>query len=154
MRQIQLRDPRFRFISAQVHDEPYLLALRLATMVPHLENAGIFLSSDEHLKRLHDHYHCSYLIYCDSTCLGTIKYRFNDKVFEIMQLQIHPDHQGQGFGSAILEQVLLVNAAKTVNLTVLKSNPAYHLYCRMGFNLIGEDEHEYHMKCDHSYRTD
>ena len=64
MRQIQLHDPRFTLIPAQAHDEDYLLALRLATMVPHLENAGIFLSPDEHLTRLHDHYHCSYLIYC------------------------------------------------------------------------------------------
>ncbi|ATC95108.1 GNAT family N-acetyltransferase [Pseudoalteromonas tunicata] len=145
MRLIQPSDPRFRFIPAQAHDEAYLLALRLATMVPHLENAGIFLTAKEHLLRLHDHYHCSHLIYCDAECIGTIKFRFNDKVFEIMQLQIHPDFQGRGFGSSILQQVILAAGHKAVNLTVLKCNPAYQLYLRSGFNVIGEDEHEYHL---------
>ena len=62
-----------------------------------------------------------------------------------MQLQIHPDFQGRGFGSSILQQVILAAGHKAVNLTVLKCNPAYQLYLRSGFNVIGEDEHEYHL---------
>ncbi|BAJ02836.1 GNAT family N-acetyltransferase [Shewanella violacea] len=63
-----------------------------------------------------------------------------------MQIQIHPDFQGQGLGKKVMQQVLTKAKNKAVELTVLKDNPALKLYQRLGFIITGEDEFEYHMQ--------
>ncbi|MGI2126291.1 GNAT family N-acetyltransferase [Shewanella oncorhynchi] len=118
----------FEFIQAKEADWDYLLQLRKLTMTPHLERSGQFL------------------VRYKECIIGTLKYRQTDNSVEIMQIQIHPVHQQQGFGKAIIQQVLDGAKAKTVLLTVLKNNQALALYLRLGFNIVGEDMYEYHMQ--------
>ncbi|MFS1421872.1 MULTISPECIES: GNAT family N-acetyltransferase [unclassified Shewanella] len=140
---------RFEFIQALEKDKPYLLDLRKLTMVEHLENSGQFLSDDEHEFRLNDAYGCSNLIIHNSELIGTLKYReFEDRI-EIMQLQIHPNFQGKGLGRQVVEQVLTEAKFKFVELTVLKDNPAFRLYQRLGFSITGHDQYEYFMRTKH-----
>jgi len=63
-----------------------------------------------------------------------------------MQLQIHPNYQGKGFGSKVMHAVIEQAGSKYLTLTVLKANPAIKLYQRLGFIITGEDEFEYWMR--------
>ena len=136
-------------IQATEDDRAYLLSLRKLTMVDHLENAGLYLSEDEHQVRLNDAYECSHIIISLGEKVGTLKFReFEDKI-EVMQIQIHPDNQGRGFGTEVIKKVLGRSKFKAVELTVLKANPAKQLYERLGFLITGEDEYEFHMEFKH-----
>ena len=137
---------QFQFIQATEKDKPYLLTLRQLTMVEHLEKSGQFLSEQEHECRLNDTYHCSYLIIYQQEKIGTLKYQQHDDKVEIMQIQISPQYQGQGLGKQVLLHILNNSKGKTVELTVLKDNPALNLYKRLGFIITGEDEYEFHMQ--------
>ncbi|MFS1438550.1 GNAT family N-acetyltransferase [Shewanella sp. 10N.286.48.A6] len=81
--------------------------------------------------------------------VGTLKYASTNHEVEIMQIQIHPDHQNKGYGRSIIQQVLNDAESKSVSLTVLKDNPALQLYLRLGFKIVGEDMYEYHMQIKH-----
>ncbi|WP_199610851.1 GNAT family N-acetyltransferase [Flocculibacter collagenilyticus] len=137
-----------RFVLASAADRDYLLILRKATLVEHLEQAGIFLSDSEHEIRLDDQYDCSYIIFNGPDRLGTLKYQELASCFNILQLQIEPSHQGQGWGKHVLQivQSWAAQKSKSVTLTVLKENPAKQLYQRLGFNIVGEDKYEYHLR--------
>ena len=137
---------RFTFVQATADDKAYLLQLRKLTMVEHLEKSGQFLTEEEHLFRLEDAYECSHIIFYQENKIGTLKYQEQNESLEIMQLQISPEYQGQGLGKKILQQILQQAKNKTVELTVLKENPALNLYKRLGFAITGEDEYEFHMQ--------
>ncbi len=76
--------------------------------------------------------------------IGTlIVKRTPDHVY-LSGLYLLPEHQRQGFGSRILEDLLAEGQAHhlPVRLRVLKVNPqARHLYERLGFVAIDEEEH-------------
>ncbi len=127
-------------------DKPYLYALRRQTMIDHLEQAGIFLSEDEHWQRIEHEFDGFRLLFFRGERIGTIKYRENDESIEIIQLQIEPEHQGRGLGSAVVEQLIEDSRGKALCLSVLKKNPAMGLYRRLGFSITSEDEHEYLMQ--------
>ncbi|WP_351075473.1 GNAT family N-acetyltransferase [Shewanella sp. CAL98-MNA-CIBAN-0140] len=142
---------RCEFILATEKDKNYLLDLRKLTMVEHLEKSGQFLSDAQHEFRLNDAYECSYLVMYANELIGTLKYRANETTVEIMQLQIHPLFQRQGFGQKILQQIITDSKPKLFELTVLKENPALQLYKRLGFEITGEDQHEYFMQISTGY---
>lgn len=137
----------FEIVRAEQVDHNFLLQLRLSTMVEHLEQAGIFLTQDEHLTRLNDDFDCYHLVIHQNERVGALKYREMSDKFEIMQIQISPAHQGYGLGKMVLNQVIAwsVNRGKPIFLTVLKANPARELYLRLGFTIVGEDKDEFHM---------
>ncbi|NRB22402.1 N-acetyltransferase [Shewanella sp.] len=143
----------FEFIPATQDDRAYLLSLRKLTMVEHLENSGQYLSGAEHEIRLDDAYACSHLIIFNSETIGTLKYQEDGCIVEIMQIQIHPDFQGQGLGKKVILQVLTKAKNKAVELTVLKDNPALKLYQRLGFIITGEDKFEYHLQATKANRS-
>lgn len=67
---------------------------------------------------------------------------------QLREIQIHPDHQGKGLGTQIIETVIeQANAAKKpVRLRVLMKSDAVRLYERLGFLRIGKNEHQYLME--------
>lgn len=71
-----------------------------------------------------------------------IKYRYNFQtskhVFYGGSIGIHPEYQGQGIGTKLISQFLAEVATNfpdilRVEIYALESNPAYHLYKRLGF---------------------
>ncbi|ESP92431.1 MULTISPECIES: GNAT family N-acetyltransferase [Pseudoalteromonas] len=126
-------------------DKPYLLSLRKQTMTEHLERQGIFLCHEAHISRLEEHLQGSKIVFINRDKVGCLKYRANDERLEIMQLQIAPQHQNRGFGTAILQCLLAQYAHTPAYLTVLKGNPAVRLYQQLGFSIYFEDEFEYEM---------
>lgn len=160
----QLPQPAFTFIPATETDQNYLLALRKLTMVEHLERNGVYLTDKQHLERVQYNYHQAHLIQLhrplkqlsgqlaapiQNTVIGMLKYQQNHTDLKILQLQIHPDHQNKGYGKAVMQQILRHANTPKVSLTVLKGNPAIHLYKRLGFEVVGEDELEYWMVMCH-----
>ncbi len=58
----------------------------------------------------------------------------------VANIEILPDYQGCGLGTAIIRSVIVEAVARTlpVRLQVLKSNPARRLYAHLGFVVTGE----------------
>ena len=120
-------------------------------LAEHLENAGVFLTDDEHALEVNYGYECSHVIICSGEKVGTLKYRVLADNIEIIQLHVHPENQGKGLGTMVMERVLgwSKEKHKKIELSVLKANPARLLYERLGFSITGEDEYEYFMELGH-----
>ena len=67
----------------------------------------------------------------------------------LANLQILPEEQGHGLGTAIIKAILAqaYDEGISVSLQVLKVNPARHLYERLGFVVSGETTTHYLMSC-------
>ena len=72
---------------------------------------------------------------------------FQEDVF-LRAIEIHPDYQGQGIGTAIIHKIMAegVLKMKPVFLPVLKVNPAKRLYERLGFSVVNETPIHFYMK--------
>jgi ribosomal protein S18 acetylase RimI-like enzyme len=66
----------------------------------------------------------------------------------IASVEILPECQGRGIGTAVIKDILAQadRAGLAVALQVLKVNPARRLYERLGFAVIGETETHYLMR--------
>ncbi|HEU0296255.1 MAG TPA: GNAT family N-acetyltransferase [Anaerolineales bacterium] len=63
-------------------------------------------------------------------------------------IEIHPEYQGQGIGTAIIKKIIAEGALKMkpVFLHVLKVNPAKRLYERLGFSVVSETSTHFQMR--------
>ena len=64
-------------------------------------------------------------------------------------IEILPEYQGHGVGTAVIQDFLAAAQAHNLPATlhVLKSNdPARKLYERLGFTIVAEEKHKYKMK--------
>lgn len=137
-----------RLRKATENDIDFLLDLRMKTMNGHLESTGLPTDKDSHLKRILYEFEAAKIVVCQKEDIGLLKVKYRDNEIEIIQLQIHPDFQGRGFGKRILEMIIQESLFPEVPiyLHVLKTNPAQKLYARVGFKITGEDEHSFRMK--------
>lgn len=59
----------------------------------------------------------------------------------VLNICIHPDYRGQGFGGCLIEELLMRARRKRASLALLEvrvsNDAAYRLYTRLGFNEIG-----------------
>lgn len=61
--------------------------------------------------------------------------------FHLELLAVHPDHQGQGLGSAILQAITSTLDCESLPCTLETANPRnVVLYRRFGFEVVGEEE--------------
>ena len=133
-----------KLVKAKIDDKDFLFDLRKQTMVEHLEKSGLFLSDEEHRKRVDKSFENSFVILHQEHQVGLVKYEENEVMLEILQIQILPEFQNKGIGKQVLQY--LFEKEKIIQLKVLKDNPAKKLYERLGFTIVDEDEHEYHME--------
>jgi ribosomal protein S18 acetylase RimI-like enzyme len=70
-----------------------------------------------------------------------------DAVF-LKQIYLDRPFQRQGIGTRVMQIVIdeAQRDGKAVTLGVVKSNPARHLYERLGFRTTGEDEYKFYMR--------
>ena len=128
-------------------DIPFLVLLRKETMSIHLAASGVQCSHESHLARvMYNFEHAEVLTQCDKP-VGLLKVRRDPEIWEITQIQLSRQLQGNGIGHALLQEILAdaADAGVAVKLSVLKANPARSLYERLGFKVVGEDSHEYFM---------
>jgi ribosomal protein S18 acetylase RimI-like enzyme len=131
---------------AKEDDVSFLVELRLSTMDEHMINAGLVLSVDEHKERVLYQYERFHLVLDNKSVIGAVKFEDTDSCLYIHQIQVKPTQQGKGYGRQIIGQLIQGTVHDTVELKVLKQNPALRLYTAIGFEVIGEDEFEYHLR--------
>lgn len=129
-------------------DIPFLLALRRQTMEQHLIASGASVSEQAHLARVMHKFECAQILTLDGMPVGLLKLDQSGSRWEIVQLQLSPSLHGKGAGRAILEHIIAQAdaAGVTLELGVLKQNPAKRLYERLGFVVIGQDAQEFFMQ--------
>ncbi|MDN5397171.1 MAG: GNAT family N-acetyltransferase [Chryseobacterium sp.] len=132
---------------ASENDIDYLLDLRTKTMNPHYANSHLPTDRETTLQRILYQFDKAHIILLNDEPVGLLKINRGDKT-EVLQLQIDPTQQGKGLGKKILKDILeeASKEGKTVELSVLKTNKAQHLYTSLGFKTVGEDEHSYFME--------
>ncbi len=136
-----------RFRPAVRADIDRLLALREATMLGHLKQAGVGWDRDALMARVLVDFEHAQIVSLDAEDIGLFKARRNPMDWYIVQIQIAPAYQGKGFGDQILRAFLRISDDEglPVSLSVLKTNPAKRLYDRLGFQIASESETEYLM---------
>lgn len=96
------------------------------------------------------------VIQLDGQDVGLLHVQERAEELFIASLEILPERQGQGIGSAVVREVLRAAAtqAKPVALQVLKANiAARSLYQRLGFGITGENETHYILAWEKSPRA-
>lgn len=84
-----------------------------------------------------------FIIQVEGRAVGMLQLFERPDAFEIGELQIQPQDQGVGLGTAVLKSVLTRarTQSKAVKLSVgLKNDGAYQLYLRLGFQLVATTE--------------
>ena len=128
-------------------DLPFLLALRRESMGPHLAAAGLHGSDEDYLVRVRHRFDCANVLTLNGQPVGLLKVLRGPGQWQVLQLQLAGVVRGQGIGRRLLEGLLADadRAGVTLGLSVLKANPAKRLYEQLGFSVVGEDAHEFHM---------
>ena len=67
----------------------------------------------------------------------------------LVDIALLPEHRGRGIGAQLLGELIrkTTEGGGIVRLQVLRTNPAIHLYERLGFVKTGEDAMYYQMEC-------
>jgi ribosomal protein S18 acetylase RimI-like enzyme len=135
---------------ATAADIPFLLALRRETMDGHMVASGIAVDDDSRRARVMHQFECAEILLASDLPVGLLKLQRQPGEWEIVQLQLARAVRGRGFGRSLLEDILAeaVRNSAAVRLSVLKANPARRLYEKLGFKVVGEDAHEFHMRID------
>ena len=129
-------------------DKVFLLELRKLTMNGYLRQAGIETSDNYHLSRIEEFFEDSNIIEYDRKAIGLIKLSFIGENIHIRQFQIMPDFQGKGIGTRILTltKKKAYERGLGVTLNVLLANPAFEMYQRSGFKVMGQNMLEFNMR--------
>lgn len=133
---------------ATTRDVDFLMELRKSTMTQHMANSGVEVTDEDHLQRVLYQYEFAEVIEMDGRRIGLLKLEKEEKFWKLVQIQLLPGLQGQGIGGALLSEIVdaAIKNDIEVSLSVLKANPARHLYKRLGFLIARESEHAYEMQ--------
>lgn len=87
-------------------------------------------------------------IMADGELAGGLWLRFLPTHHEIADIQLYAGMRNQGIGSAIIRHEIARARAqgKPLRLSVLFRNRACRLYRRLGFRVIGQSAHQYHLE--------
>lgn len=130
-------------------DLAFLIALRTNTMQQYLKQAGMPTDKEDFIQRIRYKFECANIVLVDEQPAGLFKAEYieSENMWYLIQIQIHPDFQNQKIGSYLIGR--LIDKANlshaNVGLSVIKQNPAYALYTRLGFTKVGENAFEYEL---------
>jgi GNAT superfamily N-acetyltransferase len=140
--------PAFTLRAPQEEDLPFLLRLREIAMDPHHRAAGVFQTPAEMEERVRSHWNEARVVEVEGRPAGLWKLWRRHDAWWILQVQLMPEHQNRGIGAALIRslQAQARDAGMPLRLKVLRTNPALRLYERLGFVVVGDDEHGYEME--------
>ena len=73
--------------------------------------------------------------------VGFFSLKTAEEELYLENIQLSPSFQGQGIGTAVLQNILQSNPRKPIRLTTFSDNPVMRLYQKLGFE-ITEQERE------------
>lgn len=132
-------------------DFTFLYTLHRASLGPYVDQIWGW---DEDWQRQHyeDNYQPKYMriIQVEGRDVGMVSVAEYDDAFTLRQIEIAPEHQRRGLGTAVIRhlQAQAQAAGKPLTLRVFKINPAQRLYVRLGFRILREDDVHYDMRWD------
>lgn len=100
---------------------------------------------------------CCLVVEVDGKIIGAVwtrimnDYGHIDDSIPSFAISLYKDFRGQGIGTALMEEMLVLlreRGYKKASLSVQKANDAYRLYLKVGFIVVDENEEEYIMVCD------
>jgi ribosomal protein S18 acetylase RimI-like enzyme len=130
-------------------DVPFLLALRKQTMTEHFVAAsGVVPSDEDQRARVLHRFECAQIVEHDGRPAGLFKVARDGLDWQLIQIQLAPELQGQRVGEALIQGLIDESRAAGASLWlhVLHQNPARRLYERLGFRVVADGEHEYEMR--------
>jgi len=136
------------FRAATETDISFLLELRRRTMSAHQLASGLEPSESERSERVLARFECARIILLANEPIGLVKVARDGRQWRLIQIQIVPEKQGLGFGGWIIQNLIAeaMEAGASLKLSVLKANPARHLYERLGFCVVNTGHYVYEMQ--------
>jgi len=92
----------------------------------------------------------SQIIVADEDDVGWIQTQVDEVTLWLQSLYVIPAMQQRGIGTEVLKRLIerAHGENKALTLSVVKINPALHLYERHGFRITYEDEHKFYLRLD------
>jgi ribosomal protein S18 acetylase RimI-like enzyme len=80
--------------------------------------------------------------------VGWVEVRQTEDEIFLKQLYVAPTYQGRGIGTHVVQRLLgdWTGIARSVALFVLKNNPAFRFYERLGFSVVHETKTKFVMR--------
>ncbi len=128
-------------------DIDWLYNLRTKTMSKYIIDSGDQFTQESQTGRILKEYESIKIVRVGNQDIGMFKVKRDSSEWSIIQIQLIPSFQRFGIGSDLV-QSLQIEALKKkipVFLSVLKVNPARHLYERLGFEIVEETGKSYTM---------
>jgi GNAT superfamily N-acetyltransferase len=90
------------------------------------------------------------IIMANGVDVGWIQQREDCGAISLGSIYVTPEMQGKGIGTRVIQTLLDLGRqhSQPVTLAVMKINPAFALYERLGFRITHEDEHKLYMRAD------
>jgi GNAT superfamily N-acetyltransferase len=131
---------------AQDNDIDFLYTLHVATMKEYVDKTWGWDDAFQESIFKKNHVPADIqVITLDGEDIGVISIDHKmDEIF-LRIIEIHPNYQRQGLGTAIIQTIIddATRQMKPVALRVLKVNPAKRLYQRLGFRIVEETPTHY-----------
>ena len=145
--------------ACQPEDQDFLFRLYAGTRAHELAGLGWDQAQQEVFLRMQFNaqqrwYEMAYtaadhqIICADGEAIGRIMVLRKPEQNLLVDISLLPERRNQGIGARLLKELIAESdqAGRPVNLQVLKTNPALHLYQRLGFVQTGEDEMYFQME--------
>jgi ribosomal protein S18 acetylase RimI-like enzyme len=138
-------EPSLRLVPAQREHLPMLEELMSLTIRPWVEVMFDRWNPEMARDSIHDDVvnRRASLILVDEQIAGVLAIRDEPQRLHLEKIYIHPDFQGRGLGTRLLNDLIARAADRPLTLRVLIVNPARALYERLGF-IVTETTGEYH----------
>lgn len=140
----------FTLRSVSAADYAWLWALKRLTMRNYVEQTWGFWDEkvqEDFFRRGFDPAVVK-IIVADGRAAGRLHVERHAGEFFLGDIEVHPDFQNRGLGTAVLRalQTEACDCGVPIRLQVLKVNPARHLYLRLGFSDFTKTTTHFHMK--------
>ena len=88
------------------------------------------------------------IIFAEDQPIGRILVAQEEDSTRLVDIALLPEYRGCGIGTQLIGQLIeqAAKAGSVVRLSVLRTNPAIHLYQRLGFVKTSEDQMYYQME--------
>jgi ribosomal protein S18 acetylase RimI-like enzyme len=90
------------------------------------------------------------IIVADGVDVGWIQQRQDEGAIFLVSIYVKPGMQSRGIGTRVIQDLLgrASQGSQAVTLAVMKINPAFAFYKRLGFRITHEDAYKLYMRAD------